>query len=88
MLPPHGKPAKAMPMTTPMVFGFEGDFDRHAYEALPEWLKSSISQSPGYRRYVSEGEDQGTTDERLKRSWVWTITTSSTMRSRFDPEWR
>jgi len=67
MLPPRGKPPKTMPMTAPIAFGFEGDFDRHAYEALPEWLKSIISRSLEYQRLVNEGEDQGTTDERLKR---------------------
>jgi hypothetical protein len=62
MLPAKGKPAKTVTASDPIVFGFE-DFDRRAYESLPQWLQNIVSRSPEYRRAVSG--DSGTTKERL-----------------------
>jgi hypothetical protein len=64
MLPPRGKPAKTQTINDPIVFGLDGEFDRRAYEALPQWLKTIVSRSPEYRR-ATDPSAGSTTAERL-----------------------
>src|SRR5262249_55708341 len=63
MLPPKGRPAKVQTLSDPVVFGVE-QFDRRAYESLPQWLQQIVSRSPEYRR-ASSGNSEATTKETL-----------------------
>jgi hypothetical protein len=50
MLPPKGKPVMSQTLSDPIIFGLDGDFDRRAYEALPQWLQTIVARSPEYPR--------------------------------------
>jgi hypothetical protein len=63
MLPPRGKPEKVSTANDPSIFGFDDDFDRRAYDALPEWLRTIVSRSPEYRRGTAP--QSGTAKDRL-----------------------
>jgi hypothetical protein len=63
MLPAKGKPVKAQTVNDPIVFGFDGEFDQRAFEALPSWLKNIVSKSPQYR--AATGAQTDTVKERL-----------------------
>jgi hypothetical protein len=56
-----------MPLiTAPVKFGIGEGFDRNAYEALPEWLRTIVAKSPEYQKAVASETPQGPTDERPK----------------------
>src|SRR5262249_42051954 len=69
MLPPKGKPVTAQTLSDPIIFGLDGEFDRRAFEALPQWLQTIVARSPEYRR-AAAGHHSGAPvkeqiDERL-----------------------
>ena len=51
--------------TAPIKFGLDEEFDKKAYEALPEWLRNMIARSPEYQNYVAPEVTRASTADRL-----------------------